>query len=286
GSYVGPDRLRFDFSHYEGLTPEQIAEIEDRVNTEVLDNGACRHFETTMETAEQLGAIAFFGDKYGDVVRVLEAGRNSVELCGGTHVRALGDIGQFRIVSEGSIGSNIRRIEALTGTASLELAREAEQTVAQAAEKLGIKNKNELLEIAESRMAEISSLRYELAQIKQQIAVGQAPQLAAQAVDGVVVARVDDLERDSLRDLAVSIRDQEGVHAVALAGALAGGSGVALVSAVTPDSPLNAGALIDDAKKTVGGGGKPADDLAVAGGKHVEQIDAALDQVRAAAGIA
>ena len=286
GSYVGPDRLRFDFSHYEGLTPEQIAEIEDRVNAEVLDNGACRHFETTMETAEQLGAIAFFGDKYGDVVRVLEAGRNSVELCGGTHVRALGDIGQFRIVSEGSIGSNIRRIEALTGTASLELAREAEQTVAQAAEKLGIKNKNELLEIAESRMAEISSLRYELAQIKQQIAVGQAPQLAAQAVDGVVVARVDDLERDSLRDLAVSIRDQEGVHAVALAGALAGGSGVALVSAVTPDSPLNAGALIDDAKKTVGGGGKPADDLAVAGGKHVEQIDAALDQVRAAAGIA
>ncbi|MGB0500233.1 MAG: alanine--tRNA ligase, partial [Acidimicrobiales bacterium] len=286
GSYVGPDRLRFDFSHYEGLTPEQIAEIEDRVNAEVLDNGTCRHFETTMETAEQLGAIAFFGDKYGDVVRVLEAGRNSVELCGGTHVRALGDIGQFRIVSEGSIGSNIRRIEALTGAASLELAREAEQTVAQAAEKLGIKNKNELLEMAESRMAEISSLKNELAQIKQQIAVGQAPQLAAQAVDGVVVARVDDLERDSLRDLAVSIRDQEGVHAVALAGALAGGSGVALVSAVTPDSPLNAGALIDDAKKTVGGGGKPADDLAVAGGKHVEQIDAALDQVRAAAGIA
>jgi len=286
GSYVGPDRLRFDFSHYEGLTPEQIAEIEDRVNAEVLDNGACRHFETTMETAEQLGAIAFFGDKYGDVVRVLEAGRNSVELCGGTHVRALGDIGQFRIVSEGSIGSNIRRIEALTGTASLELAREAEQTVAQAAEKLGIKNKNELLEMAESRMAEISSLKNELAQIKQQMAVGQAPQLAAQAVGGVVVARVDDLERDSLRDLAVSIRDQEGVHAVALAGALAGGSGVALVSAVTPDSPLNAGALIDEAKKTVGGGGKPADDLAVAGGKHVEQIDAALDQVRAAAGIA
>ena len=239
-----------------------------------------------METAEQLGAIAFFGDKYGDVVRVLEAGRNSVELCGGTHVRALGDIGQFRIVSEGSIGSNIRRIEALTGTASLELAREAEQTVAQAAEKLGIKNKNELLEMAESRMAEISSLKNELARIKQQIAVGQAPQLAAQAVDGVVVARVDDLERDSLRDLAVSIRDQEGVHAVVLAGALVGGSGVALVSAVTPYSPLNAGALIDDAKKTVGGGGKPADDLAVAGGKHVEQIDAALDQVRAAAGIA
>ena len=283
GSYVGPDRLRFDFSHYEGMTADQIAQVEDLVNTEVLDNGACRHFETTMDTAEQLGAIAFFGDKYGDVVRVLEAGSNSVELCGGTHVRALGDIGQFRIVSEGSIGSNIRRVEALTGTASLELAREAEQVVADAAETLGIKNKNELLEIAEARMNEIRSLQKELAQIKQQMAVGQAPQLAAEAIDGVVVARVDDLERDSLRDLAVSIRDHEGVHAVVLAGALAG-SGVGLVAAVTPDSAFNAGVLIEDAKKTVGGGGKPADDLAVAGGKHVEQIDAALDQVRAAAG--
>ena len=284
GSYVGPDRLRFDFSHYEGMTAEQLAEVEDLVNGEVLDNGSCRHFETTMTAAEELGAIAFFGDKYGDMVRVLEAGNHSVELCGGTHVRALGDIGQFRIVSEGSIGSNIRRVEALTGTASLELARQADQTVADAAEQLGVKNKNELLEVAAARMAEIKELQKELAQIKQQVAIGQAPQLAAQAVEGVVIARVDDLERNSLRDLAVSIRDHDGVHAVVLAGALAG-SGVGLVSAVTADSPLNAGALIEDAKKTVGGGGKPADDLAVAGGKHVEQIDAALEQIRAAAGV-
>ena len=284
GSYVGPDRLRFDFSHYEGMTAEQLAEVEDLVNGEVLDNGSCRHFETTMTAAEELGAIAFFGDKYGDMVRVLEAGNHSVELCGGTHVRALGDIGQFRIVSEGSIGSNIRRVEALTGTASLELARQADQTVADAAEQLGVKNKNELLEVAAARMAEIKELQKELAQIKQQVAIGQAPQLAAQAVEGVVIARVDDLERTSLRDLAVSIRDHDGVHAVVLAGALAG-SGVGLVSAVTADSPLNAGALIEDAKKTVGGGGKPADDLAVAGGKHVEQIDAALEQIRAAAGV-
>jgi alanyl-tRNA synthetase len=105
------------------------------------------------------------------------------------------------------------------------------------------------------------------------------------AVDGVVVARVDDLERDSLRDLAISIRDQPEVHAVVLAGALTGGTGVALVSAVTPESPLNAGELISDAKTTVGGGGKPSDGLAVAGGKHVEKIDEALEQVRVAAGI-
>ncbi len=285
GSYVGPDRLRFDFSHYEGMTPDQLAAVEDLVNAEVLDNGSCRHFETTMETAEQLGAIAFFGDKYGDVVRVLEAGRNSVELCGGTHVRALGDIGQFRIVSEGSIGSNIRRVEALTGTATVARAREMESMVGSAAGMLGAQSTLDLEAVAATRMAEIKQLQTELAQLKQQLAVGQAPQLAATAVDGVVVARVDNLERDSLRDLAVSIRDHADVHAVVLAGALVGGNGVALVSAVTPGSPLNAGVLIDDAKKTVGGGGKASDELAVAGGKHVENIDEALDQIRVAAGI-
>jgi alanyl-tRNA synthetase len=285
GSYVGPDRLRFDFSHYEGMTPEQVTAVEDLVNAEVLDNGSCRHFETTMETAEQLGAIAFFGDKYGDVVRVLEAGRNSIELCGGTHVKALGDIGQFRIVSEGSIGSNIRRVEALTGTATVARARQMESIVSSAAGMLGAQSTLDLEEVAAARMAEIKQLQGELARLKQQVAVGQAPQLATMAVDGVVVARVDDLERDSLRDLAISIRDQPEVHAVVLAGALTGGTGVALVSAVTPESPLNAGELISDAKTTVGGGGKPSDGLAVAGGKHVEKIDEALEQVRVAAGI-
>ena len=119
GSWVGPDRLRFDFSHYEALTADQIETVENLVNVEVLDNESCRHFETTLDHAEQLGAIAFFGDKYGDVVRVLEAGRHSVELCGGTHVRALGDIGAVRIVAESSIGANLRRVEAVTGLATL-----------------------------------------------------------------------------------------------------------------------------------------------------------------------
>ena len=283
GSHVGPDRLRFDFSHYEAMTADQMAAVEDLVNGEVLDNGPCRHFETTMETAEQLGAIAFFGDKYGDVVRVLEAGENSVELCGGTHVRALGDIGQFRIVR--SIGSNIRRVEALTGAATVDRAREMEALVGAAAGTLGAQSPLDLGEIAITRMTEIKELHKEIAGLKQQLAVGRAPELAARAVDGVVVARVDELERDSLRDLAVSIRDQAAVQAVVLAGALAGGNGVGMVSAVTPESPLNAGALISDAKQTVGGGGKPADDLAVAGGKHIDKIDEALDQVRAAAGI-
>src|SRR5262249_46617442 len=120
GSWVGPDRLRFDFSHFEAVTPEQLVEVEAIANLEVISDAPVRHYETTMGEAQALGAIAFFGDKYGDVVRVLEAGENSIELCGGTHVHALGFIGPIKIVSEGSIGSNLRRIEAVTGDAALE----------------------------------------------------------------------------------------------------------------------------------------------------------------------
>ncbi|MFQ5556850.1 MAG: alanine--tRNA ligase [Acidimicrobiales bacterium] len=284
GSEVGPDRLRFDFSHYDALTADQIREVEDLANREVLDNASCRHFETTMDHAEQLGAIAFFGDKYGDTVRVLEAGRNSVELCGGTHVRALGDIGAIRIVSEGSIGSNIRRIEAVTGLATLELVRAAEDTVVRAAEVVGVPV-TELVEGVQRRQHENKELRAEISRLKQQLATGRAPELAAAAVDGVVVARIDDIDREGLRDLAVTIRDREGIRAVVLGAVLAGG-GVSLVAAVTPGSGLDAGALIDEAKKTVGGGGRPSPDLAVAGGRDESRLDEALDQARSAAGIA
>ena len=115
GSFVGPDRLRFDFSHHEALTRDQLDRIEALANAEIIGDAPVRHYETTKEHAESLGAIAFFGDKYGDLVRVLEAGEHSIELCGGTHVHALGFIGPIKIVSEGSIGANLRRIEAVTG---------------------------------------------------------------------------------------------------------------------------------------------------------------------------
>ena len=281
GSYVGPDRLRFDFSHYEALTAGQITEIEDFVNAEVLANPACEHFETTMDEAQRLGAIAFFGDKYGDVVRVLQAGPHSTELCGGTHVRALGDIGPVRIVSEGSIGSNIRRVEALTGQATIDSFRSVGNSATAAAKTLGVPA-NDLLDGVERLTTEAKSLRHEVAALKQKMAIGQAPTLAAQAVDGVVVARVDGLDRNGLRDLAVSVRDHDGVDAVVLGAALDSG-GVALVSAVTADGGYNAGVLIEDAKKTVGGGGKPGDEFAVAGGSNAEALDDALDEVRAAA---
>ncbi len=132
GSFVGPDRLRFDFSHHEALTREQLDRIEALANAEIIGDAPVRHYETTKEHAESLGAIAFFGDKYGDLVRVLEAGEHSIELCGGTHVHALGFIGPIKIVSEGSIGANLRRIEAVTGTGALERIHDEEVQLARA----------------------------------------------------------------------------------------------------------------------------------------------------------
>ena len=283
GSWVGPDRLRFDFSHYEALTAEQIAAVEDLVNSEVLDNEACRHFETTIAHAEQLGAIAFFGEKYGDTVRVLEAGRNSVELCGGTHVRALGDIGAFHITSEASIGANIRRLEAMTGYDTLALLRSQVSLIDGAARDLGVPAA-ELAEGVSRRQAEIKALRSEIAELRHRLALNRAPELAASAVDGVVVARVDDVGRDGLRDLADSIRNQDGVRAVVLGAALSSG-GVALAAAAVEGGEFNAGELIGDAAKAVGGGGRPAPHLCVAGGKDAARLDEALDLARAAAGI-
>ncbi len=138
GSWVGPDRLRFDFSHFERVSPDDITRIEDLANAEILTNAAVRHVETTKQEALAAGAIAFFGDKYGDVVRVLEAGPHSIELCGGTHVAALGDIGPLKIVSESSIGSNIRRIEAVAGTEPVERLRATERLVADVANLVGV----------------------------------------------------------------------------------------------------------------------------------------------------
>ncbi len=281
GSLVAPDRLRFDFNHHEALTPEQIRAIEDLANEEILHNDPVHHYETTKANAEQLGAIAFFGDKYGDVVRVLEAGRHSIELCGGTHVRALGDIGPLKIVREESIGSNLRRIEAVTGTGPIERLRREEGVLASVAELLNVPT-DDVLDGLRKRLDENRALRDELKALRQQSARGRAGELAAQAVDGVVVARVDGVDRDTLRDLAIAVRDTPGVRAVVL-GAAPDSGGVALVSAVRDDSGLHAAELIADAAKTIkGGGGKDAR-LAVAGGRDPSQLDAALEQARAAA---
>ena len=284
GSWVGPDRLRFDFSHYEPVTGEQIAAIEDLSNREILTGAEVRHTEMSKAEAEALGAIAFFGDKYGDRVRVLEAGPHSTEFCGGTHVTGLGQIGPLKIVSEGSIGSNLRRIEAVTGLGTVERLRRDEDLLGGAADRLGVAPE-EVVTGLDKRLEELKALRDEVKALKRLTATGQSAALATQAVDGVVVARVDGLDRDGLRDLAVAVRDVDGVRAAVVIGEPEGG-GVGLVAAVRPDSGLNAGELLADAASTVGGGGGKAPDLAVAGGRDASRIDEALDQARQAAGIA
>ncbi len=278
GSWVGADRLRFDFSHYDALTAEQIAEIENLSNREILDNARVRHFETTMDEARDLGAMMFFGDKYGDVVKVLEAGRNSTELCGGTHVGALGDIGSIKIVTEGSIGSNLRRVEAVTGLGTIARLRHDERLLAELAGLLSVPV-DELIDGVAKRLVEAKELRNQLASVRRQGAVGRADELARGAVDGVVVARVDGIERDTLRDLAVAVRDR-GVALVVLGAAFDGG-GVGLVAASVPGG-VDAGAALDNAAKLVQGGGRKNPELTVIGGRNVDQLDAALDAARAA----
>jgi alanyl-tRNA synthetase len=281
GSMVAPDRLRFDFSHYEAVSSDEIRAIEDLANHEILANYPVRHYETSKDYATQIGAIAFFGDKYGEIVRVLEAGPHSVELCGGTHVRALGDIGPVKIVSEGSIGSNLRRLEAITGLGTIERLRSDEQLLEHAAELVGVPV-DDLGEGLEKRVGEIKQLRDEIKVLKQRAATGQADELAGTAEDGVVIARVDDLDRDALRDLALAIRDKPGIRGVVLGGASSGG-GAALVAAVRADSGLHAGDLLADAKQAIKGGGGNDPELAVAGGKDPSGLDGALQQARAAA---
>jgi alanyl-tRNA synthetase len=283
GSLVGPDRLRFDFSHYEPVTDAQISEIEQIANTETLTNTPVRAFETTKEEAESLGALAFFGDKYGEMVRVLEAGR-SIELCGGTHVRATGDIGAIKIVSESSIGSNLRRIEAVTGANSVALLQRDEQLLATTARLVGTAT-DDVVAGVQRKVDEVKSLQDEVRSLRAQLSVGRAGELAATAEHGVVIARVDDLAPGELRELAIAIRQQPAIEIVALVGVAPSG-GVALVAAVRPSTGLVAADLIRAAAGLVGGGAGGKGDIATAGGKDPGGIDAALAAIHAAVPVA
>ena len=278
GSLVGPDRLRFDFSHYSALTDDEITEIERIANREVLANAPARVFETTKQEAMALGAIAFFGDKYGEIVRVLEAG-SSVELCGGTHVRATGDIGLIKIVGESSIGSNLRRIEAVTGANSVALLQRDERLIADSARLLGVPA-TDVLEGLQRQLEEIKSLNDEIKGLRSTVATGRAGELATKAQGGVLVTRVDGLAPGDLRELALAIRRQPGIRAVVLGGLTSSGGvssgGVSLVAAVTPEFGGHAGDLIKDAARAVGGGGGGKGDVATAGGKNPDGLDEAL----------
>ncbi len=272
GSHVDEERLRFDFSHYDAVTTDEIEEIERLVNAETLRNERARIFETTKEEAEAMGAIAFFGDKYGDIVRVLEAGP-SVELCGGTHVRATGDIGTVKVTSESSIGSNLRRIEAITGASSVAMLQRDERLLSQIGDLVG--TTGDVVEGVQRKLDEVKALQVELKQMRAQLAIGRASEIAGDATDGVVVARIDAVDPNDLRDLAIAVRQQPGIRRVVLMGETTGG-GVSLVAAVQPDEGIPAADLIKVAARAVGGGGGGKGDIATAGGKDPSGLDEAM----------
>ena len=277
GSLVSDERLRFDFSHYASVTQDEIEQIERLANSEVLRNTQTRNYETSKDEATAAGAIAFFGDKYGDMVRVLEAG-SSIELCGGTHVRATGDIGLIKIVAESSIGSNLRRIEAVTGENALNFVLDASRTLHSAADLLGASS-TDMVATVKRKLSEIKGLQDEIKQLRGVQARQLAGGLAAKHVNGVVISRVDGITPNDLRELALAVRQDAQVKLVVLGGVTDTG-GVALVATVSSGVSLSAGDLIKDAAKAVGGGGGGKGDIATAGGKNPAALDEALEIAR------
>ena len=276
GSLVAPDRLRFDFSHHGQPTAEELEAVFRLANDAVLTDAPVDTTETSLEEAERMGAVAFFGDKYGSTVRVIRAGATSLEFCGGTHVDSLGQIGPIALVSEESIGSNKRRIFAVTGRAALDRADAREHLVRAASEMLRTEPE-ELLAALERLLARQRETDKELAKLRQKSSESVASDLAAGAENGVVVARQNSLEPDALRALAQAVHRHDGVRAVALGGS-PDGAKVALV-VLTGGEP-NATDVVRALGAIVGGGGGGSPELAVAGGKDVSRVDEALDEAR------
>ncbi len=273
GSLVSAERLRFDFSHFAPLSNVEIEQIERIANSQVLNNSAVKNYETSKEKATQAGAVAFFGDKYGDLVRVLEAG-DSIELCGGTHVRATGDIGLIKIVEEGSIGSNLRRIEAVVGQNAVDYVLSTARTIRKLNELLDT-NSASLVDAMSRKIAEVKELNDELKALRSATALSRASELISKHLNGLVVQRVDGVTPGELRELALAIRANRKIKAVVLGGVTPTG-GVALVAATGTGIKTSAGDLISQAAKLVGGGGGGKGDIATAGGKNASALDDAL----------
>jgi alanyl-tRNA synthetase len=274
-SYVAPDRLRFDFSHPQAVRPEEMAEVARTVNGQVLGDEAVEIIETSKAEAEAMGALAFFGDKYGERVRVVRAGSRSTELCGGTHVNALGMIGPVTVLSESSIGSNTRRIEAVTGAGSLAVAEERQRELVEAAQLLRVEPGG-VVEALERVLERQRQAEKELQRLRGASLDARAAELAGGARDGVVVERVDGLSADQLRDLAQAVR-RHGPEVAVVAGT-ADGAKVAV--AVASGGAVDAGTTVKELAAIVGGGGGGSAELAVAGGREVSKIDEMLAEAR------
>ncbi|MER7419079.1 alanine--tRNA ligase [Micromonospora peucetia] len=280
GSLVAPDYLRFDFNHHSPLTDEQIHRVEDLVAEQIRSNGAVEIRNSSQAEAKAAGAISFFGEKYGEVVRVIRAGEHSMELCGGTHVSALGEISELVVTSESSVGANLRRIEAFTGARAFEENRRQRELLKVAAG--AVRTTPDQLPAAIGRLQEAQKAgERERRQLTTQIDRYLARDLAREAAGGLVVARCDGRDQGQLKSLAQAVLSEPGISAVGLIGS-ADGSSVALAVAVD-DRVGDAPSFVREAAKLVGGGGGGRDRrIAVAGGRDTSRIDEALKALREA----
>ncbi len=284
GSLVAPDRLRFDFSHYEPVTQDQLDEIEALVNHQVQANVPAEVKVLPYNEAIKEGALALCGEKYGDKVRVLRLGEFSTELCGGTHVNNTGDIGVFRITHETGIASGVRRIEALTGDGAMTYIDKTEQTIRDLSALLK-SGRDELADKVRQLVDKHKKLEKEVQKLRSQLASGQGGDATADAVEikgiKVLVKRIDGADAKTLRDVADRYRDKLGSSVVVLGAA--DGDKVRLVAGVSKDKTdtIKAGDVIKPVAEMVGGKGGGRADFAQAGGNDASQLDAALKGVPA-----
>ncbi len=292
GSLVEPGRLRFDFSHFDAVNDEELGEIERLTNENIITNAGVTTTVTTMDEAKEMGALAFFGDKYGDTVRVVQIGGFSTELCGGTHTPAAGQVGPVVLLNESSIGSNTRRLEALTGEDGyrhlVKLRRALENTgallrsspIEVPARVQALLEKNRLLE---DEMAVLAGRAR--SELSAELAAGADKVSTATGEAQLVVAGVTGVRADDLRQLALAVRDRIGSGVIVL-GSESDGKG-ALIGAVTTDlvgAGVSAADIILPAAKLLGGGGSRDAELCQAGGPHGDRLEAALDAARDEAG--
>lgn len=284
GSFVGPDRLRFDFSHFAQVTPEQLAEVENIVNNTIMQNTNVGIIETTQDVAKDMGAMALFGEKYGDQVRVIVVGDFSKELCGGTHVNNTSEIGLLKIVFEAGIGAGVRRVEAVTGRGALEYINSREHILNNAAATLKTRPE-ELVTRLDSVLARTKEIEREASMLKTKLAKFAVQDLVTNKLDikGVqlVAGQVDAGDMDDLRAVADMVRDRLSSGVVVL-GAV-NGDKVNFVAMATSDvvaKGVHAGNIVKEVAKVAGGGGGGRPDMAQAGGKVPEKITDALTKAQ------
>jgi alanyl-tRNA synthetase len=275
GSFVGPDRFRFDFSHGAGVSPQESAEVLSLVNSDVVANEEVNTIQTTKKDAETMGAIAFFGDKYGERVRVVRAGSHSLEFCGGTHVDRLGDIGQIQIVSEASIGSNTRRIEGVSAMGAYQRSHDMETALSSVASilKTSVEDVVPALERIIERQRDFEK---ELSSFRQAQLSRVAEDLHSQITTDVLVARVDGYSGEQLRTLAQDLQ-RRGRRVVVVVGAFDDKVSIAVAS----DESVDATSSVKQLAALVGGGGGGSPRLALAGGRDPSGIDAVLNAAAA-----